>query len=199
MLQLIKAGKYVVLHQQRQSGKTSYLLELCSYLNSMEQYASITINVESASIREFGNGIEAILDTLSIQCKHYFSTDFDVKNRVAHAGHTLKIEEALIIISQELHKYNKKFILLIDEIDSLKGDTLLSTLRHLRTGSEKRFSGSYPYSVLLVGVRAIKDYFDNINSNVVSAFNIISESLRISRFLRAHIEALVKQQVEKKI
>jgi len=76
---------------------------------------------------------------------------------------------------------------------------LLSTL----SGYEKRFSGSYPYSVMLVGVRDVTD--NNIYSNERkceisggSGFNIKSESLRISRFNRAHIEALVKQHIEQK-
>ena len=45
-------------------------------------------------------------------------------------------------------------VLLVDEIDSLVGDTLLSVLRQLRAGYEQRPEG-FPQSVVLCGVREI--------------------------------------------
>ena len=48
-------------------------------------------------------------------------------------------------------------VLLVDEIDSLVGDTLLSVLRQLRAGYEQRPEG-FPQSVVLCGVRDIRDY-----------------------------------------
>ena len=47
--------------------------------------------------------------------------------------------------------------LLMDEIDSLVGDTLLSVLRQLRAGYEQRPEG-FPQSVVLCRVRDIRDY-----------------------------------------
>ena len=43
-------------------------------------------------------------------------------------------------------------VLLIDEIDALAGDTLLSVLRQLRTGFDQRPT-AFPHSVVLCGVR----------------------------------------------
>ena len=48
-------------------------------------------------------------------------------------------------------------MLLIDEIDTLIGDTLISVLRQLRAGYVRR-PESFPQSVVLCGVRDVRDY-----------------------------------------
>ena len=47
--------------------------------------------------------------------------------------------------------------LLIDEIDALAGDSLLAVLRQLRAGYVRRPAG-FPQSVVLCGVRDVRDY-----------------------------------------
>jgi hypothetical protein len=61
---------------------------------------------------------------------------------------------ALSALSKTL---DKPLVLLIDEIDSLVGDTLVSVLRQLRSGYESR-PEYFPISVILCGVRDIRDY-----------------------------------------
>jgi len=51
----------------------------------------------------------------------------------------------------------RPLVLLIDEIDSLVGDTLIAVLRQLRAGYDKRPT-LFPQSVLLCGVRDVRDY-----------------------------------------
>src|SRR6056297_3177393 len=51
----------------------------------------------------------------------------------------------------------KKILLLIDEIDALVGDTLISVLRQLRSGYAER-PVSFPQSIILCGVRDVRDY-----------------------------------------
>jgi hypothetical protein len=47
--------------------------------------------------------------------------------------------------------------LLVDEIDSLVGDTLISVLRQLRSGYDRR-PHSFPQSIILCGIRDVRDY-----------------------------------------
>ena len=60
-----------------------------------------------------------------------------------------------------LHRWaqadSRPLVLLIDEIDALEGDTLLSVLRQLRSGYEDRPDG-FPHSIVLCGVRDVRDY-----------------------------------------
>ena len=52
---------------------------------------------------------------------------------------------------------HKPLVLLIDEIDALVGDTLIAVLRQLRTGYARR-PRHFPQSVILCGVRDVRDY-----------------------------------------
>ena len=91
-------------------------------------------------------------------------------------------------------------VLLIDEIDSLIGDTLISVLRQLRSGYVRRPSG-FPQSIVLCGVRDVRDYrirSSSENAEVAggSAFNVRAESLRLGDFTEADVRALIAQHTE---
>ena len=87
-------------------------------------------------------------------------------------------------------------VLLIDEIDSLVGDTLLSVLRQLRAGYEHR-PRAFPHSIALCGVRDIRDYRIRASSGEViaggSPFNVAAKSLRLGDFTRKETRRLLCQ------
>ena len=83
----------------------------------------------------------------------------------------------------------KPLVLLIDEIDTLQGGSLLSVLRQLRAGYRKRPEG-FPQSVVLCGLRDVRDYrMDSTGS----PFNIVAKSLRLGDFSRKETLALLGQ------
>jgi len=91
----------------------------------------------------------------------------------------------------------KPLVLLIDEIDALIGDALLSVLRQLRAGYDRR-PGEFPQSVVLCGVRDVRDYrirSSSENSVIAggSAFNVRAESMRLGNFTDAEVRALLAQ------
>ena len=51
----------------------------------------------------------------------------------------------------------KPIMLLLDEVDALVSDTLIALLRQLRAGYPTR-PGAFPQSLILCGVRNLKDY-----------------------------------------
>ena len=88
-------------------------------------------------------------------------------------------------------------MLLLDEVDALVGDSLLAVLRQLRGGYDLRPSG-FPQSVVLCGVRDVRDYrihSGSANTTIAggSAFNIKAESLRLGDFSRDETLALLGQ------
>ena len=90
-----------------------------------------------------------------------------------------------------------RFRLLIDEIDALVGDSLVSVLRQLRAGYPGR-SRRFPQSVVLCGVRDVRDYRIQARSERQpvtggSAFNIKARSLRMDDFTDAEVRALYTQ------
>ncbi len=69
------------------------------------------------------------------------------------SGTTL-VEEFLTCWQQ---KADQPTVLLLDEVDALIGDTLISLLRQLRAGYPKR-PARFPQTVILCGVRDLRDY-----------------------------------------
>ncbi len=95
---------------------------------------------------------------------------------------------------------DKPLVILMDEIDSLVGDTLISVLRQLRVGYARR-PGSFPSTVVLCGVRDVRDYRIHSDRDKVvitggRAFNIKAESLHLGNFSRSDVEALYRQHTE---
>lgn len=94
----------------------------------------------------------------------------------------------------------RPLVLLIDEIDALVGDTLISVLRQLRAGYPKR-PALFPQSMVLCGVRDLRDYRIHSTSEKAiitggSAFNIKAESLRLGDFAPQEVEALYRQHTD---
>ena len=89
----------------------------------------------------------------------------------------------------------RPLVLLIDEIDALVGDTLLSVLRQLRSSYTLRPT-SFPQSVILCGVRNLRDYRIPSGSKDYTgtgAFNISARTLRLSDFTRHEVQSLLSQ------
>ena len=77
-------------------------------------------------------------------------------------------------------------VVMIDEIDSLVGNTLLSVLRQVRAGYPER-PHRFPQSVILRGVSDVRDYrIRSSAENAIiadgSAFNVKAESHRLGDF-----------------
>ena len=91
----------------------------------------------------------------------------------------------------------KPLVLLIDEIDALVGDTLLSVLRQLRSGYDQR-PAAFPHSIILCGVRDVRDcrIHSTAEDGMVlggSAFNVKAKSLRLGDFSEQEVRALLAQ------
>jgi hypothetical protein len=91
----------------------------------------------------------------------------------------------------------RPLVLFFDEIDALRGASLISVLRQLRAGFNERPEG-FPASVALCGLRDVRDYKaaaggDPSRLGTASPFNIKLESLRLGDFTPAEIRQLYGQ------
>ena len=195
VLGLIRDKKYFVLHAPRQTGKTSALLALRDLLNSGAQgdYRCVYANVEAGqAMREnVAEGMRTVMasltlgdDTLERVCRNAMNS--------AGPGGALSLT-----LSRWAAADRRPLVLLIDEIDALVGDTLLSVLRQLRSGYDQR-PAAFPHSIILCGVRDVRDYrIHSIAEDRLvlggSAFNIKSESLRLGDFSEQEVAALLAQ------
>ncbi len=200
---LIQQKKYFVLHAPRQVGKTTYLLALMEHLNQTGEYHCLYINVESAQAMR-GNVPEAmqiILNQLSVRSQMFLQDDFlsSHKKQILAEAPNDAFDMALTLWARATPK---PIVLLIDEIDSLVGDTLISVLRQLRAGYDKR-PALFPQSIVLCGLRDVRDYRlhtnqtkASITSGSGSPFNIKAESLRLGGFNQSEVETLYQQHTE---
>ena len=201
-LTLIRAERYFVLHAPRQTGKTSTLLALRDLLNSGEvgEYRCVSVNVEPAQVArdDVGRGIRAILSGLASSARTLGDgyPDDVWPDLLAKVGPEGALKD---LLTRWCAANPVPLVLLVDEIDSLVGDTLLSVLRQLRAGYQERPEG-FPQSVVLCGVRDIRDYRIRSSSGEViaggSPFNIAAKSLRLGDFTEAETDALMTQHTE---
>ena len=198
-LMLIRQWKYFVLRAPRQTGKTSALLALRDELNLGGEFRCVYVNVEGgqAARENVREGVRAILSALARAARHALDDLFVAEvwpGILATAGPNDALGETLARWSEA---DAKPLVLMIDEIDALMGDTLLSVLRQLRAGYPDR-PRRFPQSVILCGVRDVRDYrIRSRAENAIvaggSAFNIRAESLRLGDFLPREVESLLAQ------
>ena len=202
LLGLIQAKQYFVLHAPRQTGKTSALIALRDLLNSGEvgSFRCVNVNVEPAQVArdDVARGVRAILSGLAMNARRLGDSYPDEvwPDVLAKAGPEDAIKE---LLARWCEANPTPLVLLVDEIDSLVGDTLLSVLRQLRAGYEHRPEG-FPQSVVLCGVRDIRDYRIRSSTGEViaggSPFNVAAKSLRMGDFTEAETRALMAQHTE---
>ena len=198
---LIRNKRYFVLHAPRQTGKTSALLTLRDLLNAEAAYACVYVNVEGgqAGREDVEQVIRTILGELASRARSIGDAFLDAVwfDILTKYGPHAALRESL---TRWAEATPKPLVLLIDEIDALIGDALLSVLRQLRAGYDLRPAG-FPQSVILCGVRDVRDYrirSGSTNDIITggSAFNIKARSLRLGDFSRDEVVALLAQHTE---
>ena len=204
VLGLIRDEKYFVLHAPRQTGKTSALLALRDLLNGgqADDFRCLYATVENAqAVREnVAEAMRTVLAELAFQASVTLGDDTLEEQwpvLLERVGPAQALRQAL---ARWCMADPRPLVLLIDEIDALVGDSLLSVLRQLRTGYVDRPT-RFPHSIVLCGLRDVRDYriHSSAEDRVVlggSAFNIKSESLRLGDFSDQEIRALTAQHTE---
>ncbi|MCY3763037.1 MAG: ATP-binding protein, partial [Gemmatimonadetes bacterium] len=199
---LIQQKKYFVLHAPRQTGKTSALLALRDLLNAEGHYRCAYVNFEvgQAAREDTERAMRAILGELALRARQSLQDEFveeiwfDALQRYGPDGALQQV------LSRWAGDGPTPLVLLIDEIDALVGDTLVSVLRQLRAGYDLR-PDAFPQSVVLCGVRDVRDYrIQSTAENAIitggSAFNIKARSLRLGDFSLQEVQTLLAQHTE---
>ena len=196
---LLQQRKYFVLHAPRQVGKTSYLLALVEHLNRTGDYRAVYFNVERAqSARsDVAAAMPAILSAVASGAEIYARDSFPRSVWQEILAATGPHGALTTLLERWAQQSNKPLVLMIDEIDSLVGDTLIAVLRQLRAGYAQR-PAAFPQSVILCGVRDVRDYriHTGDGKEVItggSAFNIKAKSLRMDDFDRDEVNRLYAQ------
>ena len=203
VLALIGLEKYFVFHAPRQTGKTTTLLALRDRLNSgaSGDLRAVYANLEDAqALREdLEPAMRTVLAQIARQERllgHTVLTDI-WRDAFAEVGAGSAFGESL---TRWCLASPRPLVLLLDEVDALVGDTLLSLLCQLRAGYTQR-PEAFPLSVVLCGVRDVRDYRvkwtpDRETNEGGSPFNIRAESLRLGDLDEVGIRTLLGQHTE---
>ena len=202
ILNLIALKKYFLMHAPRQTGKTSSLLALMDYLNREGTYRALYANIEGAQAarEDIEMGTAEVIHSIAFSARDFLGDHEALilaEKIVAQVPATSVIKEFL---NQWCRRSSIPSVLILDEADALIGDTLISLLRQLRSGYTNRPT-LFPQSVILCGVRDIKDYrIHSSRENTVitggSAFNIKAESLRLGDFIAREVNTLLHEHTQ---
>jgi len=189
---LVERGLYFVVHAPRQTGKTTTLRALAAALTAEGAFAALHFSCETGQAAE--GDYEAAEQTVLADIVRR-SGDLPADCRPpsmwpdAPAGTRLAAGLAAWAGSSP-----RPLVLFFDEIDALRGASLISILRQLRAGFPDR-PRRFPSSVVLCGMRDVRDYKaasggDPERLGTASPFNIKVASLRIGDFAPDEVREL---------
>jgi hypothetical protein len=92
---------------------------------------------------------------------------------------------------------------MIDEADGLVGDAMVSFLTQLRTGYIDRSTTPFPHSVMLIGLRQVRDYVTRQDDQravawlgTSSPFNVTAEAATLRAFTKEDVFELLEQHTK---
>ena len=199
ILRLIQAKQYFLIHAPRQTGKTTFLHALAHRLNREGQYISVVCSLESAGYPSIP--VEKA-NMVFIKTMYRMADFFLEKQYLPPDPNQYSAGESLLgqYLSDWCQMLPKPLVLLLDEVDSLCDDVLISTLRQLRDGFQTR-PRNFPQSIALVGLRDIREYrmrarADNPSIGAGSPFNIKAKSFFLPTFSREEVRGLLDQHIQ---
>jgi hypothetical protein len=191
---LIDQKGYFVVHAPRQTGKTTALMALAKELTHEGVYAALYFSCEVGQVAgdNYRAAQESILSSISRaavvlpgDCRPPAWPD-------ASDGTML-----LAALTAWAEACPRPLVLVFDEIDALRGDSLMAVLRQLRSGFPER-PDRFPSSVILCGLRDVRDYKaasggDASRLGTASPFNVKVKSARLGDFTPEEVAQLYAQ------
>lgn len=194
---LVEEGRYFVVHAPRQTGKTTTLAALARELTGESEYLALHFSCQRAAAAgdDFGTAERLILAS--------------IRDRAVYANLPAELMPpdpwpdatggALLWagLSAWASACPRPLALFFDEIDALRGASLISVLSQLRDGFEVKARG-FPRSIVLCGLRDVRDYKaasggDPDRLGTASPFNVKVASLRVEDFTLEQVVELYGQ------
>ena len=195
--ELIDKKLYFTIHAPRQTGKTTYLYALARKLNKEGNHISLVVSFESAGYSSItiAEANETLIDSIYDASKFQLPEDIRPVEPKSKRFPNIKRYLSEWSLSQP-----KPIVLLVDEIDALFNDVLISVLRQFRDGYQSR-PESFPSSVALVGLRDIRDYKarirpDSSSLGTASPFNIKAKSVFLNNFTKEEVFELLEEHTK---
>ena len=193
--ELVEQEGYFVVHAPRQTGKTTAIRALAEQLTLSGRYAAVYLSCESGEPAgdDFGEAQRAVLAQMRRGAELYLPPELHPPP-FPEASDSALLNSALTAWARACPR---PLVLFFDELDALRGQSLISVLRQLRSGFPDR-PRFFPASVVLCGLRDVRDYKsasggDPERLGTASPFNVKLESLRLGDFTRDEVRELYAQ------
>jgi hypothetical protein len=195
---LIERGQYFVVHAPRQTGKTTFLRAMARALTASGDFVALHFTCEVGEVAgdDVARAQRAVLEAIALAARQELRPDQQPPTVATNeSAREAPLQQMLTAWAERL---SLPLVLFFDEIDALRGDSLKSVLRQLRAGYNNRGPGKFPWSVVLCGLRDVRDYKaasggDPERLGTSSPFNIKVESMRLGNFDRGAVGALYGQ------
>lgn len=192
---LVNRMGYFVVHAPRQTGKTTAIRALAEELTVAGRYAALafTCEIGRAAGEDYGAAQRGILEQIRFRAGLALPAELQPPPWPEAAENAL-LQAALAAWATACPR---PLVLFFDEIEALRGQSLISVLSQLRAGFNER-PASFPASVALCGLRDVRDYKaasggDPNRLGTASPFNIKLASLRLGDFTPDEVRELYGQ------
>ncbi len=189
----IRDKLYWVLHAPRQTGKTTFLHSWMRQINAGTEAISCYVSMERCQgFPDPSDAMPLAVEAIRMWAERYGLPvpAYPQTSAGSMLNEMLSTWAAMVA--------PKPLVVLFDEVDVLSGNSVVSFLRQLRDGFASRGVGKFPVSIVLVGMRDLKDYItaakDGIPPNPGSPFNIKEDSVTLSNFSEADIIKLFSKR-----
>ncbi len=194
VMRLIEQQNYFVLHAPRQIGKTTSMIQLARELTASGKYTAAKVSME------VGRGLGADLNGAELAMLGDWRGDLEHQLPEAlwpPEWPTARPGQRIGAALQAWSSHSPRpLVMFLDEIDALEDDVLLSVLRQLRSGYNRRPEG-FPASLAVIGLRDILDYKvmsgGSTRLGTPSPFNIAARSLTLREFTESEVATLLQQ------
>jgi hypothetical protein len=193
LLPLVQQQLCFVLRAPRQTGKTTAMIAFAARLRELGIVGLYTTFEISQGREELEQAealwLASLLGSARLQLPSHQQPPKDVPASVGN-----RLARTLTQWSEQLSP--APLVLLLDEVDVVRGPVLINLLRQLRAGFPGR-PGHFPASVALVGMRDLRDYLshakDGAPVNPGSPFNIKAASITLRNFTAEEVVELYAQ------
>jgi hypothetical protein len=183
---------YFVVHAPRQTGKTTTLRAIAEKLTAEGRYAALHFSCEAGEVAgdDYGEAQRGLLSRIRRGAEMALPPELRPPP-FPDAADTDLLASALSAWSRVCPR---PLVLFFDEIDALRGQSLITVLRQLRAGYPDRPQG-FPASVVLCGLRDVRDYKaasggDPSRLGTSSPFNVKLTSMRLGNWTANEIATL---------
>lgn len=192
---LVEQLEYFTVRAPRQTGKTTALIALARELTASGRWAAVFASCETAEVvgDDFGAAERIVISRLRDAAENALPAELRPPQPPERpAG--VRLDAAL---STWAASCPRPIVLVLDEIDALRGRSFISILRQLHAGLPRR-PERFPASVILCGLRDVRDYRaagggDPEDLGTASPFDIKVASLRPGDFTQEEVRELYGQ------